>query len=134
MLYFDLRCCLSSSIFVVAIYSFACLAGSCLHCGLHQAPIYRVYTTYVCFTENVIGTVPQNLLHSSHLLGDFDRTENEVPDLRVFCKNDKVSTHSAILIEPRMKFLSLEFFCRNDKVSTCSMILKIGRASCRERV
>ena len=83
-----------------------------LHGGLNRAPIYRVYTTYVCFPESVNCTVPQNLVHSSHLLGDFDRSENEIPDLRVFCKNDKVSTCSIILIEPRMRFLSLEFFVR----------------------
>ena len=83
-----------------------------MHGGLNRPLIYRVYTTYVCFPENVNGMVPQNLEHSSHLLGDFDRTENEIPNLRVFCKNDKVSTCSVILIELRMKFLSLEFFVR----------------------
>ena len=86
MLYFDLRCCLSSSIFVVAIYSFAHLAGSCLHGGLNRAPIYRVYTTYVRFPNNVNGTMPQNPTHSFHQLGDFDRTENEIPDVRVFVR------------------------------------------------
>ena len=86
MLYFDLQCCLSSSIFVVAIYSFARLARSCLHGGLNRAPIYRVYTTYVRFPKSVNGTVPQNPAHCFHLLGDFDRTENEIPDVRVFLR------------------------------------------------
>ena len=70
-LYFDLRCCLSLSNFVAAIYSVACLAGSCLHGGLNHAPIYCVYTTCVRFPESVNGMVPQNLVHSSPLLGDF---------------------------------------------------------------
>ena len=50
-LYFDLRCYLSLSIFVVAIYSVACLAGNCLHGGLNRAPIYRVHITCVSFPD-----------------------------------------------------------------------------------
>ena len=55
---------------------------------------------------------PHTLAYGFHLIGDFDRTGNEVSVLRVFCKNDKVSTYSVILIEPRMRFLSLTFFVR----------------------
>ena len=31
--------------------------------------------------------------------------------LCVFCKNDKVSTRSVIVMKPRAEFLSLEYFC-----------------------
>ena len=55
-----------------------------------------------------------------------DLAENEVSVLNVFCKNEKVSTCSVILIEPRMRFLSSTFFVRNDKVSTCSVILDLA--------
>ena len=63
------------------------------------------------------------------MLGDFDRTENEVSVLNVFCRNDKVSTCSMILIEPRIRFLSLTFFVRSNYTITQYVIMKSNIAN-----
>ena len=101
--YFDLRRCLFPPVFV-ATYSFRMYG--------RELPPYIVFIRHIYFFVNANSMAPHTLAYGFHLIDDFDRTGNEVSVLRVFCKNDKVSTYSVILIEPRMGFLSLTFFVR----------------------
>ena len=102
-------------VFVVAIHSFRTYG--------QELPPYIVFIWHFCFFVNMNCTAPHTLAYGFHLIGDPDWTKNVVSVFRVFCKNEKVSTCSVILIELRMIFLSLTFFVRNDKVSTCSWFL-----------
>ena len=113
--YFDLWRCLFPLVFVVATYSFRMYG--------RELPPYIVFIRHICFFVNMNSTAPHTLAYGFHLINGFDRTKNEVSVFRVFCKNEKVSTCSVILIEPRMRFLSLMFFCKNEKVSGYLVIL-----------
>ena len=72
-------------------------------------PQYIAFIRRVLVFLTVSGMMPQSMVHSSPLLGDFGRSENEIAVLSI-CKGVKVSACSAILIELRMRLLSLGFF------------------------
>ena len=88
----------------ISVFSYSVLsrAESCSPDGLNHALIYRVHTMGFSFPDrkwpDALKTVARCL--------DNPRMKLQFS----VCKGVKVSTCSAILLEPRMRLLSLEFF------------------------
>ena len=72
-------------------------------------PQYIAFIRRVLVFLTVSGMMPQSMVHSSPLLGDFGRSENEIAVLSI-CKGVKVSVCSVIWIEPRIRLSALKFF------------------------